>query len=226
MAKKSGWELLQAGKLRAALRLLKEEHRRDLSKGTLNNLGTCHLCLGDALAAKKSFDEALVSPTPDTGTHGLAGTARWILNQFDEAVQVWCDGLDCDYRDAAGGMRLPLLLFYASARRPQTFSKTQAKKMIQEALKSSRARNWPGALGRYVLKQIDEKQTRIEAQFDHPIVTARQLNQVEFYAGVMAYLQEDNEQFVDRMRRCALGRECEFNCEWHLARYEAGRFEK
>ena len=137
MAKKCGWHLLQEGDLHGALKLLKAEHRRDPSKGTCNNLGTCHLCLGDAQAAKDCFDEALAMPLPDSGTCALAGMARWILKDRTEAVRIWQEGLDYDYRDAAGGVELPLLSFYAAVREPLVFSLTRAKKLIRESLKSS-----------------------------------------------------------------------------------------
>jgi hypothetical protein len=223
MAKKSGWELLQAGDFRGALRLLKEEHKKDPYIGSLVNLGVAHLCLGNAQSAKKILDEALLDPSPDTGTHALAGIARWTSGERADALRTWVKGLDCDYRDEAGGMELPLLLFYASARDPHIFPKARANKLIKEALESSLATNWPGPLGRFVLGQIDEKQARSDAEFEHPDVTSRQLNQVEFYAGLLAYIRGDKDEFIDRMRRCALTRRCELNNEWHLARFEVAK---
>jgi tetratricopeptide (TPR) repeat protein len=220
MTKKSGWDLLQSGNFRGAIKVLRQEHKSRPSKGTLNNLGVAYLCLGDGHTAKKFFDEALAMPLPDTGTHALAGVTRWVLGERADAVRMWTAGLDCEYRDYAGGMELPLLLFYAAARDPAVYAMGQARNLIREALKSSWAENWPGPLGRFVLKQIDEKEARREAEFDQPEVMARQMNELEFYAGVIAYLAGNDEQFMDRMRRCALTPRCEVSNEWYLARYE------
>jgi hypothetical protein len=221
MAKrKTGWDLMEAGELARALDLLKEEHRRDPFKGSSNNIGICYLCLNDGEAAKSTFDESIAQYGPDRGTHALAGIARWILGKRDEAIQVWLAGLDCDYRDAAGGMELPLLLFYAAALQPEDFAMRRAKKLVKEALKSSWASNWPGPLGRFVLREIYEKQVTDEARFDQPLVEHQQMNQVEFYAGVLAHLDGHEKEFKRRTQRCASAKGCELNNEWYLARYE------
>jgi hypothetical protein len=224
MAKKSGWDLLQAGDLQAALELLKQEHRRNPCTGTLVNLGIAHLCLKDPGMARTFFEQAVAEPLPDTGTHALLGVASWILEDRQEAIRIWSKGLDCDYRDEAGGMELPLLLFYAGVREPTLFSIAQAQTLISDALKSRSAKNWPGPLGQFVLGRIDEKRARKAAEFDEPVVTAAQLNQVEFYVGVMAYMRGDQERFIEYVRRCARGRESELNSEWHLAQHEVATY--
>ncbi len=226
MSELSGWDLLEARDLQAALRVLKEEHDARPFKGTLNNLGICCLMLQQPTEAKRLFDEALTMPLPDSGTHGFAGIARWVLNEREDAVTLWCDGLKCNYRDAAGGVSLPLLLYYASVRRPDEFSREHAEQFLRTALESRRASNWPGGLGRYVLGEISEDQARAEADAGHPIVTARHLNQLEFYQGMMALEQHDTELFLAYMRNCADTHECELNKEWHLACHECATFGK
>jgi hypothetical protein len=157
---------------------------------------------------------------PDTGSYASAGIARWLLDETDEAVKLWVEGLDCDYRDEAGGMELPLLLFYAAVRRPKAFRKSEAKKLIKEALKSSWATNWPGPLGRLVLKEIDESQTRELAKFDHPFVESQNVNELEFYCGVLALEAGDETEFDRRMQVCYETPGAEINNEWHIAHFE------
>ena len=48
---KSGWDVLESGDYKAAVKLFLAEHRQRPSKGTLSNLGTAYLCMGDAKRA-------------------------------------------------------------------------------------------------------------------------------------------------------------------------------
>lgn len=224
MPKKSGWDLLLAGKYRSALKLLKAEHKSHPCTGSLNNIGIAYLCMGNAKAATKFFDEAVLAFLAGSVGNDLGGVARWMSNERAEAARIWCAGLDSDYADGAGGIELPLLLFYAAARDPKIFSMTQAKKLIRNALKHRMATNWPGPLGRFVLNRIDEDKVRREAEFDQPDVQAAQMNQVEFWAGILACLRGDRKEFRKRMRRCASTVPCNLDHEWHLARYEINDF--
>jgi len=111
MPRKSGWEVLQSGDLTTALKLLQGEDKRDSCIRSLVNLGICYLMLGETDLARKTFDIALQLPPRSSGTHSMAGIASWIANERTDAVRVWYDGLDAPYRDAAGGIELPLLRF-------------------------------------------------------------------------------------------------------------------
>ncbi len=135
MPKKSGWDLLQSGDLQAALRLLKAEHKRNPFKGTLNNLGICYLKLGEAVDAKKMFDEALSMPLRDSGTHGLAGISRWIMNGAKGCgASLWCGGftrLPVSRRKAGRHGTASTALLCIRCAVPEVFPVGRAKELIR-----------------------------------------------------------------------------------------------
>lgn len=217
---KSGWDVLESGDYKAAVKLFLAEHRQRPSKGTLSNLGTAYLCMGDAKRALAYFEKSAKLPPTDSGSHASAGVACWLLRDHVAARKHWVDGLESEMQDLAGGMGLPLLLFFSAVRDPHLFDLNEAKRLVQMAGKHPWASEWPGPLGRFVLRQIDEAEVRRQAWFDQPEVYKRQLNEVEFYVAVLAAMDGDEEVYLNGMRKCASFSGCMLNDVWHLARFE------
>jgi hypothetical protein len=216
----SGWDLVLAGRYEEALDQLRNEYARDKKAPTLNNMGIVYLCVGDPANAKTAFD-AVIERNPERGgCFDLAGVARWLLGDHRGAVEVWLASVDHHYQDASGGVDIALLLYFASVRDPGVYSHDQARKLLIRRVKSGWAKNWPGPLGRFVLREIDYKMVLDLATFPQPQVMERQLAQVEFYRGVVSLERRDASGFRYGMERCISAHNTILLPERYLARYE------
>jgi tetratricopeptide (TPR) repeat protein len=194
------------------------------SMGVLNGIGYAQLSMGNALLAKEAFDEAL-SLAPDVGgVYALAGLTRWLLGERAEAIATWERGLNCDFQDVAGGMTLPLLLFFAALRVPDLYSIEHAKELVQKGTGHPWAHAWPGPIGLFVVGAIDQEQLTSAAVFEVDSVTRERLTQAEFYFALKALMEGREKWFREHLKRCAEAKGCEVLEEVHLARHELGMF--
>jgi tetratricopeptide (TPR) repeat protein len=218
------WELLQAEKEKTALKLLKEAAKMDPTLPTLSGAGTAFLWAGAYHDAKALFDEMVNSSPEVEAGYEWSGVASWLLADPTEAVRVWKNGLSARYRDAAGGVDIPLLLYFASVRRPDVANVAEIKHLLAERLKSSWARNWPAPLGKFVLGKITEAKLRQEAlDPDDDFAQREQTARVSFYVGVVALERGDKNAYEEGLRTCKDVPDNEDVCEFHLARWETER---
>jgi hypothetical protein len=155
-----------------------------------------------------------------TGEFAWAGVALWLCGKPQEAARKWQDGLGTQYTDEAGGMELPLLLYYAAVRRPESISRAQADALLTKQLAHPWAECWPGALGAYLLGELTEEQVREKSVSENEPVTREQTAQVDFYFGVASLAKGDRDGFIAMMRTVAATPGCEGLSEFHLARFE------
>lgn len=221
-----GWNLLMAGRIQEALAHFHKEHQRKPYYRTLSQLGFGYLYAGDLSKAQEYFDEYANLETPRLeDAYCWAGVVRWLQNNPVDACKVWTAGLDCDYRDDAGGMTLPLLLHFGAVRAPTAFRLEEAEALITDRLLSPRGPVfWPGPLGQFVLNHLTEEDLRLKAlAAPNPWERQGQFAQVEFYAGVVALRDRDPASFLDRMAKCLAVEESPDIHERFLARHEVTR---
>ena len=225
MKRISGWDLLQSRRYKEALTRFTDDYAQNPSNGILTNIGITYLCMGDTQGAKVIFDKMLrqADPEDDDGLYAYLGLIHWLEDDPNEAVAFWKRGLNCQYRDEAGGMELPLLLLYAGVRAPKSFDCNAAIKLVSQRLESEWAENWPGPIGRFVVGQIDESEMRHCARFDVELVEKQQLVQAEFYVGVERLSCGDKDAFHNSMAICASQPGCEVLYEPFLAKHELKR---
>jgi hypothetical protein len=223
--KPDGWDLLKQGRYDDAIARLYKEYEAEGpdsvgSESFLVGVSTALLLKDDPKAAATVAEGLLGRRHVGTGEYALAGTAFWINGDHQKAISLWQEGEGSQYADASGGMELPLLLFYASARQPKLIPVEDVRSRLKKQLAHSWASSWPGPLGAYALDKISEKEVRDMAVFEQEEVTCRQVMQVEFYAGVKAAHQGDARKFKAQMKRCASTPGCELENEFFLARHE------
>jgi lipoprotein NlpI len=187
---------------------------------TINNLGVGYLCVGEPEKAQKLFREAIaINPEVEAGYHWL-GVAQWISREFKDAVTAWVASLDCSYRDAAGGMQTPLILYYAACCQPELYPLSRALHLISERSTSPHAKLWPGPLGSFLLQKLDAETLRQYARSRTKQRATRYLAQAAFYTGVAAFASGDVSAFLAAMRDCAIASQSESLLERYLARHE------
>ncbi|HSZ62833.1 MAG TPA: hypothetical protein VK828_13605 [Terriglobales bacterium] len=137
---------------------MREGYARDPSASHIMRLGVGYLWTEKYQAAWEHFQYAMQrDPFTTARFFGMAGAAKWCVEEPDAAVRFWESGLDSQFADGAGGVHLPLLLWVASILRPNVFSRSDANQLLERKVKDPRVKNWPGALAQFALHQIDEK---------------------------------------------------------------------
>ena len=75
----------------------------------------------------------------------LAGIASWLLDNYTESVEIWKKGLNTKYTDAAGGIVIPSLLYYAAVRLNDRNLEKEAIALLRKRCKSKGSLNFPGS---------------------------------------------------------------------------------
>ena len=130
MTIESPWYLLRAGNWDEGLRRMREAlEQKETTSRVIALGGTAYLWGECYQAAWEHFDAAnLRRPMYISNYYGMAGVAKWCMNEKREAVAQWQGGLKCQYADGAGGVTTPLLLFAAAILDPALFSRVEAEK--------------------------------------------------------------------------------------------------
>lgn len=158
MSSQNAWALLRQGDLEQGLALMREAYIRDPTTSQIMRLGVGYLWAEDYQAAWKHFQDAIQKyPLSISAFYGMAGAAKWCLDQPDAAVAHWHEGLDARHADGGIGIHLPLLLLVASILRPSIFPRSEAQQILSIRINDPRANYWPGPLAKFVLGLIDER---------------------------------------------------------------------
>jgi hypothetical protein len=206
MAKpKSPWDHIRYGDAEKGLALLKEAYIRDPSASETMELGVAYLWVGSYQVAAEHFQRAnqTHSHTMDV-FYGMAGAAKWCLNDFSAAVELWHTGLGAQYADFAGGVHLPLLLWVTSVLKPKVFPRTKAENLLKQKVKDTRIKSWPGPIARFILGLIDEAtMAAVCVERERETLDRKWLTQ--FYRGLIAFNQGNMRpgELKERMRRTA-----------------------
>lgn len=197
------WHVMRKGLTNEALDRMRANCSQDASASCINELGVAYLWLHDYQRAWEHFRAANQrEPLHAADYYGMAGVAKWCINRPDEAVQQWFDGLACDYADAAGGAKLPLLLFFASAVEPLVLPRSEAERILKGRADDPRVEYWPGPLVEFVLQRIDEGRLRALC-FDERYEDETMLHHwsADFYVGVTERTRGNLDKFCQRMQK-------------------------
>lgn len=225
---------MRTGATDAAIRCLQDAYSRNPSPSEMMELGVAYLWLEDYRAASCHFITALKEQAVIGDLfYAMAGTSFWCLGEQRKAVSSWVDGLSSGYTDAAGGVTLPLLLFYASIVEKRVFAESEARRLLLARVAKPLVANWPGALAEFVLGKInlEETERRYYRLSDSDELMCRW--QTFFYVGIIELARGNAAGFTELMRATASTSRNDFDSKksqflrklWHaeffLARYEA-----
>lgn len=131
----------------------------------------------------------------------FAGIAHWFLKQHTEALNLWRKAKDTKYRDAAGGVDIPLLLLFAAVKLQEANLEKEAVSLLKKRAKSKRMVNWPGPLANYMLGETSEE-TLLGLINTQPSLKARQTCQAKFYIALKKLMSHDEEGYYQLLREC------------------------
>lgn len=148
------------------------------------------------------------------------GVAHWLTNNRDQAVESWQRGLDTKYTDAAGGIRVPLLLYYASVRISDEKLRKDSAKRLGKLSKGKSTCNWPGPLGSFLLDVCTES-SLFATVTKNPVLRERQLCQAHFYVGVKCSGADETDRYRENMRlACSRDPVSYLEAEYYLSKAE------
>lgn len=147
------WHLLRQGNAKEGIAQILETYPKQPSVSNIMTLGVAYLWTADYEAAWNHFQHAIRN---ERWTHdsffGMAGAAKWCMDEPDAAIKCWKSGLNCDYGDAGGasvGNRL--LLFAASILRKDLIPLSESAALLREKIGDPRITSWPGPLLQFCL---------------------------------------------------------------------------
>lgn len=231
------WRLLRAGQAEQeeGLRLARQNYAQNPSPSSVMELGVALLWLRRYGEAWEHFC-SVISADPRSGDndYGMAGVAKWCLGEPQEATAKWRAGLKAKYVRAGRPFYLPLLLYFASALRPEVLNPIEAGKLLQETLTHPKIDLWPGPIVKFVLGRINEDEFQRSCQSTNPVETQRRTRpwSAEFYRSLVRRERVTPLEFKDSMRKLVDTSQPEWQEEgvftsrvWHeeffLARYES-----
>ena len=205
----SMWDYLRLGDEDQALARVLGHYRDAASVGNALQIGVFYIFVGryeDAAEHLRAY--ARSHRVSSASIHNLLGIAEWCQRRTDAAIASWRQALKAGYADAAGGVRAPLLLYYASIAREGSFPTAEAEGLLEARLRHRRAQiYWPGPLAKLVLGQIGVDD--LEAIWRADAARGRnwdysQRRDTEFYLAAMALRRGDPSEYLRRMERAAV----------------------
>jgi hypothetical protein len=229
LSRMSDWELVTKGAYADAVIGFTEEIHARPSAWAFNNRGMAHLHRADYDAALADFRsaDALSGAELHTVCHGaMCGAALWMAGREKEAVDTWLAGVEASlaglvrYADAAGGVTVGNLLFFAGVRRDDKSAIASASRLLRKRLRTKQSTAWPGPTSQYLLGRICESDV-LAAVSGVPVLRERELCQARFYSGVQALSTGEPAAYFNAMREaCKLGRVSKLEAEYYLALHE------
>jgi hypothetical protein len=124
------------------------------------------------------------------------GIAYWALGEKNSAIEIWKEAENTKYTDAAGGVGLIVILYFASLKSDNKELREYCLKKLKKLTKSKSSLNWPGALAPYILGEISEE-TLLSKILPIPILKERQSCQAHFAIAVKG-LEKNHTQNYKR----------------------------
>lgn len=186
------WSLIQNGFFEKACEVADSEYEQTGNIFILRNkvYALLHLKQYDEVISLTEFLIKERNGESDTDFI-FCGIAYWLTKNYYKAIQIWQSAEDCKYTDAAGGVELQVILYFAGVKSNDKKLIGKSSKKLARLLKGKQAANWPAPLGRFMLNEL----TQIELQNNisqTPVLRERQLCQADFVKAIKE-LEKGNE---------------------------------
>ena len=200
----SPWSVMKSGDADQAIRMMREAYEQMPDASHIMELGVGYLWVKNYQAAWEHFyDVNQKDPNHHAIFYGMAGVAKWCMNEPEESVRQWCSGLNCRYADGAGGVQLPLLLFDASVFKPEVYPRAEAEKLLTVRANDRRVKNWPGPVAEFLLGRIDEGGLRSKCAGLNEGDTFMRHWLADFYIGILEHTHGNMQCFQKMIHKTA-----------------------
>lgn len=222
------WQLIKDGRYSEAVDAYTQQLAEARTVSSFRNRAIAYLNLDQLDHAMADYESAeRIDQSRSDGNLKSIGVVHWLAGREADAVRAWAKAVrllernEIQYTDGAGGVQSPCLLWFAGGRLKDVTLQDSAISMLRTLLKGRRANNWPGPIGRLLLKQADAETLRSSVS-SVPVLRERELCQAEFYISVQT-LDDGRQLYIDGLRR-AIGQSVALlENEFYLARFELRR---
>ena len=200
------WELVKLGKFNEAILAADTEIARSESVLPLRNKIIALLNLERYQDAVILCDRIIERESGESETDFInLGVSYWLQKIPNDAIAAWSRGKKAKYTDAAGGVKIPLLLFYAAIRMGDKKLQMESIKQLKSILGEASAVNWPGPIAEFMLDTTSAAifLSKISQQ---PILRERQICQADFYIAVK-HLEQGNNDGLKKFMQMACSHE-------------------
>jgi hypothetical protein len=195
----STWELIKAGQYEMACDNADREFHESGSLLSFRNKIFALLVLGRYADSANLCETIIQKSGGDSDSDFIfLGVSQWLLERYSEAIDTWKKAKHTKYTDAAGGVEIPLMLFYASISLKDNSLNLKACNDLGKIYRPRRPKMWPGPIAGYVLEEISEDELRSEIS-KQAILHEKQLCQAEFYIGSMRYKSGNIQGYYQAM---------------------------
>jgi hypothetical protein len=198
----SCWSLIEQKKFEEACLKADEDYKITKSRPHLYNKIIALLIL-------KKYEEAVnlsldLIKTADISSDAEfidAGTSFWLLGKYDDAIRMWKAGLNKQYTDAAGGVEIPSLLYYAAVSLGDNNLEKEAVGILNKKFGKKRLIVDIGAIASYILNKIDDEEL---LNSYGPFINLRERLQCKayFYIAVRCLKNGNMDGFYENLEKC------------------------
>ncbi len=200
--KQSVWQALSDGDFEEAIELADQEHSRTGSIFPLRNKVFALLHLHRYHEVTELCKSIMRSTNNESDSDAIfCGVGYWLIGRESEAIEVWKLGYKSPYTDAAGGVDIPLLLFYSGTRIGSRDLIESSRGYLRKTSHRGRQTDWPRPVADYVLGRMD-KDGLLGSMDNNSSLRAKQKCQADFYIGVMAFLKGEEQAALEAMKSC------------------------
>jgi lipoprotein NlpI len=198
----SSWDLIELKKFKEACIKADEEYKSTNSVFHLRNKAI-------ALLNLMKYDEVFniaseiikITNGKNDSDYIMAGIACWLQGKQKEAVDIWRDGLKTQYTDAAGGIEIPALMYYASVVSGDTNLEKEAISLLKKKYKSKAVANFPGSIAGYLLGKLSEPDL-LNSYSSLPNLKTRILCKSYFYIAASYLKLNDKNSYYKNLEKC------------------------
>lgn len=239
------WSLVRSKQYDKAIAEYSRLYEEDGEAHHLRNRGMVYLLMKDYSTALEDFKQVITATDSKylgDGDYISVGICFWCLSQPSQTVEVWRQSLNAPYTDAAGGVRPPALLLYASERLKDRRLEKEALTILrkhwrkhQQWMKRKHSQDrythqdfvhpgllvWPGAIVPFLLGEtgVEDLEQAVNTSRSE-VLQERWQCQADFYIALRALCEGKRSEFEAAMTRCASSRRGELEQEYSLALWE------
>lgn len=202
----SVWDLIEIGDFEGACRAADEESTRSPSMLPLRNKIFALLSLKRYQDAVELSRQIIEKTTGRSDSDFIfLGVSQWLLGDRNGAVESWESATGTEFTDAAGGVEVPLLLFFASTFMDRRELSNRAILRLRQLCKRARSSSWPGPLASFIVGKTGEAEL-LSALDSEPSLHSKQFCQAAFYMAVLRKLSGDLDGYDKLMKNsCSQG---------------------
>jgi hypothetical protein len=196
------WELIKIGKFHEACQKADEEFSANQDILPLRNkvFALLHLRKYEELTELSS--ELIKIRNGETERDFVySGIGYWALNEKQKAIEIWKQGESAKYTDAAGGIEIPIILYFAGIKLKDENLKKESLQKLKKLLKSKAAINWPAPIGTYIIDKIT-KEELLTKVVNIDILRERQLCQAYFVIAIKELDKGNVDGYKQNLTEC------------------------